>query len=90
MQVTISTYNGWSNHETWLANLWLTNDQGSYVLLVEAMSSGDSDFARADWLERQLKDQLADEAREASMWNDLLSTAFYRINWVEVIEKNRD
>jgi hypothetical protein len=83
-------YNGWSNRETWLASLWLTNDQGSYALLEEAIRSGESDFARADWLERELRDQLVDEAGEASMWSDLLSTAFYRINWVEVIEHNRD
>lgn len=92
MSTTISTkaYNGWSNRETWLASLWLTNDQGSYALLLEAIRSGESDFARADWLERELRDQLVDEAGDASMWSDLLSTAFYRINWVEVIEHNQD
>jgi len=23
-------YNGWTNYETWLANLWMDNDEGSY------------------------------------------------------------
>jgi len=87
---TISTYNGWSNRETWLASLWLTNDQASYNLLLEAQRAGDSDFARADWLERELREQLNEEAGDASMWADLLNTAFYRINWVEVIENNQD
>ncbi len=91
MQDTISTtYNGWCNRETWLVNLWLSNDEGSYALLREAIRSGDSDFARADWLERELRDQLVDEAGNASMWSDLLSTAFCRVNWVEVIEHSRD
>ncbi len=88
--LTTSTYNGWSNRETWLASLWLNNDQSSYELLKEAIASGDSDFERADWLESQLREQLEDEASDASMWSDLLNTAFYRINWVEVIEGNRD
>ena len=25
-------YNGWSNWETWCANLWLSNDEGTYSL----------------------------------------------------------
>lgn len=90
MYDTATTYNGWSNRETWLAGLWLSNDQASYDLLLEALRTGDSDFACADWLERQLREQLAEEAGDASMWADLLNTAFYRINWVEVIENNRD
>lgn len=85
-----TTYNGWSNRETWVASLWLTNDQASYRLLLGALKSGDSDFACAEWLEEQLRDQLAEEAGDASMWADLLNTAIYRINWVEVIENNRD
>ncbi len=83
-------YNGWSNRETWLASLWLNNDEANYQLLLEAQRSGKTDFARADWLAGQLRDQLDDEAGDASMWSDLLSTAFYRIDWVEVIENNQD
>ena len=76
----VATYNGWSNRETWLAGIWLNNDQASYQLLLEAPDAGTTDFARADWLEKQLCDQLDDEAGDASLWSDLLSTAFYRIN----------
>ena len=85
-----ATYNGWSNRETWLASLWLTNDESSYALLKDAIASGDSDFARADWLERRLREQLAEEGGDASMWCDLLNTAFHRIDWVEVIENNQN
>lgn len=89
MQDTISTYNGWSNRETWLAGLWLTSDEHLYRLLKEAVSLNMADFEQADWLEKQLRDQLDDEAGNASLWSDLLSTAFARINWVEVIEHNQ-
>jgi hypothetical protein len=86
---SIATYNGWSNRETWLASLWLNNDESSYELLLEACRRNTTDFERADWLEKLLRDQLDDEAGDASFWSDLLSTAFSRINWVEVIENNQ-
>lgn len=82
-------YNGWSNRETWLANLWLTNDRENYDLLIVALSVAKTDFICAEWLQEQLRDQLDDEASESSLWSDLLSTAFYRIDWVEVIENNK-
>lgn len=33
------TYNGWTNYETWLVNLWLTNDEGSYDVVRETVEA---------------------------------------------------
>ena len=86
--ISISTCGGWSNRETWLAGLWLTNDDGSYVLQ-EALNSASEACEQAACLEQLLREQLDDEVDNASLWADLLSTAFNRVNWVEVIENNQ-
>ena len=86
---TATSYNGWSNRETWLASLWLNNDERSYNLLILAMKAGESDFKQAEWLQSRLHDQLVCEQGEASMWTDLLATAFHRIDWLEVISNNK-
>jgi hypothetical protein len=88
MNDVVSTYNGWSNRETWLASLWLNNDPVSYAVLVEALELDESDFVRAEWLEAQLKDEMYDLPIEASLWSDLLGTALSRVDWHEVIKNN--
>lgn len=88
MHEQYQTYNGWSNRETWLASLWLCNDPASEVLLRKAQKAGNSTLARANWLEDRLNEVLDERSAEASLWTDLLRTAFCRINWVEVVEKS--
>jgi len=89
-QTSTTEYNGWSNRETWLANLWLNNDEYSYDVPMGALKIEGEVFDQADWLERQLRQQLDDEIDTACLWQDLLRCAFDRISWLEVIEKNLD
>ena len=83
-----NTYNGWSNRETWLIGLWLTNDAQSYALLSEALELSASIFEKADWLKVHLEDEMYDLALEASLWSDLLGTALSKVDWLEVIKNN--
>ncbi len=90
-QQQINTTNkGWSNYETKLGSLWLTNDQSNYYILTEALQIEGETIYKANWLEKHLRWQLEDEIDESSLWQDLLNCAFDRISWVEVIEKNLD
>ena len=82
-----TTYNGWSNYETWLANLWLTSDEYNYFILTETLKSDDETFKKADRLKERLSWQL-EEVDIANLWQDLLQCAFDRINWNEIVEKN--
>ena len=82
-----TTYNGWSNRETWLASLWLTNEEVSFDLLRQAIKYSCDNSEQAAWLEESLRLQLSWEVDDdANLWSDLLTTAFGRINWLEVVE----
>jgi hypothetical protein len=89
-QQTNVTHKVWSNYETNLANLWLTNDQSKYVVLTEALQVKGEIIDKANWLEKHMRWQLEDEISGSSLWQDLLNCAFDQISWVEVIEKNLD
>ncbi len=84
----IAAYNGWTNHETWPANLWLTNDERSYNFLEGVCRRYDTNEDRASNLEYLLRDQMECEVEEPDMWAELLATAFNRVNWLEIIENN--
>lgn len=82
------TYNGWCNRETWLVSLWLNSDHFSRALLDEALRCEGALYDKAEWLEEQLRDVMADEVSEACLWADLLGTALGRVNWHEIIENS--
>ena len=86
----VTTYNGWSNYETWLGHLWLTNDEYNYSILCEALKLEAEVYKKAEWLKRSLSWQLEDIINEASLWQDLLNQAFNRIDWIEIIKNNLD
>ncbi len=87
---TVQTYNGWSNRETWLASLWINNEWIFYSQLRKAKQLNELESVQAEWLAervyKQLDWYLEDEV--ASLWVDMLRTAFNRVDWCEVINKN--
>lgn len=86
--IQTQTYNGWSNRETWLGNLWLSNDEGLYELFCRAFRENNTISETAMYIEEELREQLEDEIDTASIWQDLLGTAFDRIQWAEIVAAN--
>ena len=92
-----NTYNGWSNRETWAANLHLSNDYRWYTLTMEvvrkAVEQGATRYRIAHHLESCFKDYVEDPQgplgergnlfeHEAVVLRDVGST--WRINWLEI------
>lgn len=71
------TYNGWTNRETWLVNLWLED------YLTDLQSEGCP--VNVDTI-RDLVEELAEPAQENGLIADLLNGALAEINYREIAE----
>jgi hypothetical protein len=87
--MTEQTYNGWTNYETWLANLWITEGALGDPMGVEeqaryyAENGEDAAPSRmGEWLKEQTEEML-DEAnlRTGGLAADLLGAALSRVDW---------
>lgn len=90
-------YNGWKNYETWCMALWIDNDQGSYeesrdlarTALQEhedrtgygATAEGSLAHALKEWQDELRPEEITGTA---SVWTDLLTSAFQSIDWYEI------
>ncbi len=92
-----SSYNGWSNYETWVVNLWLGNDESSYntcrTLAQRCYKEAVADqvLSRKEracsQLANELKEMVEDGnplASEASVYSDLLNASISEVNWKEI------
>ena len=99
MNTNDTTYNGWTNYETWLVNLWLDNDQGSQEMVQElakecvtnAIDKGcDAESVRNDAayeLSQQIKEFHEENTPETvGVYSDLISAALGAVNWFEIAE----
>lgn len=76
-------YNGWYNYETWLVNLWLTNDQGSYNYWSEATNEAKDVYE----LSNRIKDEIEEfnpVTDESSLYADLMNAAISEVNFDEI------
>ena len=86
-----ATYNGWTNYETWVVNLWLDNDE--YLQdMVRTLANGRLGRATAMDILKEYVEEQREEWKEsgASMFDDLLGAALGSVNYYEIIENAKD
>ena len=86
---TVSTeYNGWSNRETWIVNMWLTNDECYYDELCNILKRFETVDEQAEELEQYVR-FISSADDNIGMTGDLLNTSLGRIDWYEIASANQ-
>ena len=91
-------YNGWPNYETWVVNLWLTNEPHNYERLMAIVQNpdtlGEQSTALKEWVRPdQGEDENADTIEQTigitGIYVDLLAAAFDKVAWGEIVRTNQ-
>lgn len=78
------SYNNWKNYETWLVNLWLTNESHTERMLVEACNSTSPEQS----LEYLVRDLLS--LPDSGLLTDLVNSALSGVDWMEIVDHHTE
>ena len=90
MGMTDEKYNGWTNRETWLVNLWLSNEEASYFELRERVAERKASDMETDdrilgeIVEEYVEEMLFGDKSPAGLATDLLRGALSDVDWEEI------
>ena len=98
MKMNHKEYNGWTNYETWVVNLWMDNEEGTYDYWREVAQEVSSDLEEPTnsmtkmdeavyLLAERLKDYHEENRPELpGVYGDLIGAALSEVNWREIAE----
>jgi hypothetical protein len=88
--MTDKTYNGWTNRETWLINLWLTKDMHDpefYEAVRACKTASDGAEEIANYMDNLMD---VEAMPTQGMFHDLLTAALSKVNWYEIAKDWRE
>jgi hypothetical protein len=81
-------YNGWTNYETWLVNLWMDNDYGSVdywnEVAEEVWDEDDPDKSQRELADRMKEQIMEGQPELTGLYGDMLNAAFSEVDWDEI------
>ena len=86
--MTDKTYNGWTNHATWLINVWTDGDDE--IARISHKDNGPL-YDRTQELKAYIGEAYLDgKDAEASLMSDLLSSVLCDVDWYELVRHYED
>jgi len=81
-------YNGWTNWETWVVNLWMDNDGlsnffGEQIEADPRLSSRDLGKAIEEYYDDE-QDRVM--GRDAGLFGDIVTNTLKEVNWTEIAD----
>jgi hypothetical protein len=91
--MSATTYNGWTNHATWLVNLHLSNDRCAHDVALGAWRYGagvDTRYAVSEALKSMVESWLVEDYDSSNpmqcMKVDLINATLSDVNWYELAD----
>lgn len=84
-------YNGWTNYETWLMNLNLTNEESLYNEIHDMAKEEKDDYQLAENLKNFIEENFSIEEHDIIKLCDVWTYRdFQEINWYEIAQSLRE
>jgi len=88
----MSTYNGWTNKETWLVNLWYGDDLAHIIaddwnIYEDECEIGIGENEAEEWVRYIAEEvEVLSQPPKSGLLSDFLETCWAEVNWQEIAE----